>query len=233
MAKKVLPGHIDTETLMSQVESEVVEINQEETVHHNILEFISFYGIEPGENPIKKRVLYKMYDSWNKSNGYGANYFSLRMSELFKYEKGCYYINLNSLTLTSKAKEVFFKPENTEKAKSKKWKAHLEKFLEEFCIVPGRYTIKQAELYYIYEDWARIDKKRILSIIDFGTFCSYYFKHYKFENYVFYIDKAQLKVDGVTLEKAKKWAQKYKKGSAESKNRKKEFWQKLKKESQT
>lgn len=231
MSKKVLPGQIDTETLMSQIESETVEVQQEEIVHDNILEFLSYYGITPGENPVKSRILYKMYDSWNKSQGYGSKYFGLKMSELFKKDTTCFYINLDALTLSSKAKEVFFKKQNTEKVTSKTWKKHFDKFLEEFCIVPGEFTIKQAELYYIYEEWARISRKRILSIIDFGTYCTYYFKHYKFENYVFYIDKAQLKVDGVTLEKAKKWAKNYKKGSSKNKNRRKEFWQKDKKES--
>jgi len=211
MSKKVLPQELDLESLLSKAIEESGHTNEEEhIVHDNILEFMSFYNIKSGEHPVKRRVLYKMFKAWSKAEDYGPNYFGLKLTQFFESDNANVFINYDALDLTKRAKEVFFKKENTSRTKSKHYKQHIEKFMKDLSVTSGDYSVQGVALYYIYEAWALETRKKVLDIRDFCAILKFYLPHYKeyiMHPYFFYIDKTNLKVDGVTLEKAKKWSE--------------------------
>lgn len=213
MSKKVLPQELNTEELLSQLEKSPSNSNEEQ-ITDNILEFLSFYNIKSGDNQVKKRLLYKMFIAWNKGNSYGYKYFATKLGLYFKNKPEYVYLDLDAIDLTAKAKEVFFKKENSKKTKSKFYKNQIEKFIKEKGLKSGKYSVNSSVLYYIYEEWALNSKKKPIKINDFSMILSFYFTHYKEKMkspYFFYIDKDTLTVDGVTLEKAKSWSENYNK----------------------
>lgn len=207
--KKVLPNTLDIETLLSQINDSNVHPNEEEQlVYHkdNLLDFLSFYSIKPGVNKVKVSSLYKMYKAWTKENKYTRLSFHNQISHILQTDNGTALIDVDSLTLTLKAKEVFFKPKTSSKVKSNSNKNQIEEFLKKYNIVPGKHAVHSDVLYFIYEAWRYDTYKRVMRIFDFNQIIMFYLPQAENSNSYFTIDKQQLNVDGVTLEKAKAWA---------------------------
>lgn len=215
--RKKLPNQISTKDLLDSLEEKSLESSiqeEQEIIHDNILEFLSFYNIKQGEEPVKRRVLYKMFRAWTKSKDYGVSYFSLQLNQYFFSDLRHVYIDINALDLTKKAKEVFFNLKNstgvTSKYKDKLTKIQIEDFLKKFRIVHGEYSAQGTMLYYIYEEWAMKTNRKIINIIDFTHYLKLFLEHYvgyDTGGLYFYIDKQQMKVSGAAIEKAKKWAE--------------------------
>ena len=227
MSKKTLPQDLDLESLLSKaIEVSGQSQEEEHIVHDNILEFISFYNIKPGKHPVKRRVLYKMFRAWSKAADYGPNYFGLKLTQFFESDQYNVFISYEAIDLTKKAKEVFFKSDNSSRVKSKHYKQQIEKFMEDLSVTSGDYAVQGTSLYYIYEGWALETRKKVLGIKDFCSMLKFYLPHYKeyiMHPYFFYIDKHNLKVDGVTLEKAKDWSKKQNKRYSKLKTRREEI----------
>lgn len=208
--KKVLPNTLDTETLLSQINDSNVHPNEEEQlVYHkdNLLDFLSFYSIKPGAHKVKVSSLYKMYKAWTKENSHTSRSFYNQISHILQTDKKCVLIDINGLNLTLKAKEVFFKPKTSSKVKSNSNKNQIEEFLKQYNIVPGKHAVHSDVLYFIYEAWRYDNYKRVMRIFDFNQIIMFYLPQAEKSNsYYLTIDKQQLNVDGVTLEKAKAWA---------------------------
>jgi hypothetical protein len=216
--KQKLPNELSLDDLLNQItENNNKTVATEKVIEDNVLEFLSYYNITKGTEPVKRRVLYKMYKAWSKAQNYTAYYFGRRLAMFFQSDEQNVFINVDAIDLTKKAKEVFFTPETSSKYKNKNYKIQIEQFINEYNIQDGKYIIQGSALYYIYEDWAIKTKKKILSNKDFTAFFKLYFKYYQefqMHSFYFYIDKLQLKVDGVTLEKAKTWAKNQNKAKA-------------------
>lgn len=211
MSKKVLPQEIDLEALLKTAIEDSGHSQEEELIiHDNILEFMSYYNIKPGTFPVKKRVIYKIFKAWSKAENYGPRYFGLKLTQFFESDVHNVFINYDAIDLTKKAKEVFFKLDTSKKTTNKNRKQQIEKFLVGMSVNPGDYIIHSSALYYIYEGWALSNRKKVMGIRTFSSYIKFYLKSYKeyvTSTYFFYIDKNTLKVDGVTLEKAKAWSE--------------------------
>lgn len=208
---KKLPNQLSTEELLKQVDEIKLSETDNIIIEDNIVEFLSYYNIRAGNNPVNRKPIYKMYKAWNKSNSnVSSKQFGHKLGEYFKADHNYIYINIEAIDLTKKAKDVFFKSENSNKFKNKNYKEQIERFINNFNIKDGKYIVQTSVLYYIYEEWCLNNRLKILTDRDFSSYIRFYFKHYKEHEtskiYV-YIDKLQLKVDGVTLEKAKTWAE--------------------------
>lgn len=217
MAKKqVLPNELDVETLINQV-NDLSSLEEgpvsNNTNYDNILDFISFYNIKPGTHKVKNSMLYKLYKAWTNEINFNKHEFPIKMNSLFENVGGNILINIDTINLTSKAKEVFFKPVLRQGKKTKEIKRHIEMFLTSHKITNGKYSIDGNILFYMYKQWVKDKRKKTLKYTDFMVYMTYYLKFYRLNeahSYNFYIDKQQLEVDGVTLENAKDYSQKKK-----------------------
>lgn len=237
MKKKQLLNEFSTVDLLESLDnnnnniSDSPELQENQTVvHDNMLEFISHYKIKKGSEPVKRRVLYKIFKNWTNSQDYGSRYFSLQLDQYFYSDKEHIFIDIDALDLTKKAKDVFFRNDKSRgvsvKFKEKYIKIQVEEFTKLYRIVDGEYQIDGNALYYIYENWAITTKRKVMKQIDFIAVLKYFMKNernYKLNTTLFYIDKQQLKGIGVTtLEKAKAWAEENSKQTKKKSRAKKE-----------
>lgn len=210
--KDFLRQEIDTETLLSQLnESDVTNESNVPSAPDNMLDFVSFYNLKPGTNVVKGSLLYKLYTAWNKSEKLNKREFMNRLTVYLERSKsGHVLINIDNVALTNKAKEVFFKTKHTIYLNTPRFKKNIERWMKELDIIPGDYAVDGTVLHYIYRDWSINNRLTAISVTDFNQILTYYFKFYKeFDRRypeIFYIDKNNLRVDGVTLEKAKEAA---------------------------
>jgi len=147
-----------------------------EDSNFDVFNFLAFYNIQPGENLVKKDLLYSLYKKWSKIPVTPAS-FTIAASKYLPVEKTYFFtINESSFNITKKIIKLL-KKHTKDFVKTRSYKNHFDNYLKYYTIEPGDYWIELDNLYHLYDKWTFKNKvQRILSKNQFYRFCKLYFK---------------------------------------------------------
>lgn len=183
--QRKLPHTASVEELLKTIEDDETPLSEEHdivnypTLENDLVAFLSFYEIEPGNDVVPKAMLYKLYGLWSDSP-ITRNHFGQEMAKfVLSHVKGAqtyYLLNKSSIRLTKAAYDLINK-HTRDLSKSPPWKAHFENFLNKYEIKAGYFFIESYALYDLYDEYVySIDKKRPLGYRQFVNICKIYFK---------------------------------------------------------
>jgi hypothetical protein len=176
----------DNVTPVSEDESARIRVlNSEQS--DDIVRFLAFYDIQPGNHIISTLTLRKLYNSWTKQ--YPKPSFKVFKRSVSKYLLPMRYPNSESVYYLIN-KDTYSVEEENQKLREKKHKAkiytykrnnikHFQNFLDYYDIRAGKVYIEMFLLYYIYDKWvSKNNTKYRLSEPIFSDYCTLYFpKH--------------------------------------------------------
>ena len=200
---------LSIEELLQQVDkndtSEVSTVEQIEK--DNLLFFISFYNINTGDNLVSIKALFNLYTSWSKQEPIDYFTFKKKIKVIFANKGEYLLVDTSIINLSLKAKNTFFDSKKPKYLTRKNTKKNVEDFIVSYGFNPGEYILSFEIIYSLYKDWCKLKRRVPLESKNLFEIFKYYFKWEKqFKktglNYLFYINNNDLKVDGVTLEKA-------------------------------
>lgn len=217
---KLLNNYSDDELLELNEVAEESEI----TSSNSILQFFKHFDIKPGNFPVKKKLLYKLYTLWYNQEPESVYSFSVTLGLYFDTQYASVLIDKDQFKLTDSA----FNKLNVKRFKKQELKINknseltLLLFLKEKNILRGKGFISRIGLYYIYEKWARDNRKRPISSRYFAMIISKRFnlsRTRKFGWGIRYDEKKSV----ITQEErisAMMWGKKYRKVHGNRKNKK-------------
>lgn len=175
MSKSLKPiTELTAEELLDLISENPKEVSNIE-YNNDILEFISLYNIQSGENQILVPLIYELYRKWSKKPLH-RNQFGMEMSKFFvsvRYGLGTTY-------RINKSKEFFLEKsikKNANKTKKKPWLKHFQNFISKYDLKSGRFYVKDIVLYNLYDRWVyKNNNKRPLNLYQFLKFCRLFFK---------------------------------------------------------
>lgn len=193
MTKKTINQLSDKELHELLQSSPQIPVENSFNYPNDIMDFISFYNLKPGEENIPLRVLYKVYNKWSETP-LKRSQFSEHIGRFFVTKA---FGNGNSVVCLDKnAKQFqkiiqeFFK--KMDKTKKKGYKKHFDSFLNFYNISPGTLYLKDKVLYDLYDKWTYKNQNyNPLSFNQFLGFLRLYFKKdekYIAGNYYFSLD---------------------------------------------
>lgn len=179
---KSLPGNQSLEDLLKAAQDEDTTTEKpvlDLTVNGNdVMSFLAFYNIKPGDELVRDIVLYKLYKCWSK-NPMAKREFILNVGDFIPYKKynsDLYRsINLDYKSLTAKTIEYLDK-KTIDKTKSKSWTRHFDCYIKQFDLQSGSFWVEDYILFYLYTKWTHDNNlKKTLGLAQFRNFCSIYF----------------------------------------------------------
>lgn len=165
--------NLKTEELLKQLEN----IEDSDIFHYtnDLFQFLSFYAISPGSEPVTLSLLYYLYKNWSKTP-ISKKEFITDIKKFIPKDKLFYYINISTINLTKKALQII-NNKTSPKIKSKKYKEHFEAFLHKYNISPGKYFVNFENIYKLYLFYNKSKyKTNLLSKQNFKEFIKLYFK---------------------------------------------------------
>jgi len=182
--KRKLPHTATVEELLKVIEDQETPISEEHdivnypTLENDIVAFLSFYEIEPGNDPVPKTMLYKLYCLWSKEP-ITRKQFACEINKFVlvthKGSQASYLLNKSSLKLTQEAYSII-NSHTRDYTKSPGWRKHFEEFLASTGIKKGDWFIENHILYNLYDEYSYNTKKKArIGPIQFIRFCNLYF----------------------------------------------------------
>jgi hypothetical protein len=160
-----LPSNLTLDELLKALENVNDESVQQTVIesstgrnNSDVLLFLTTLKINKGDKPIKKILLYKLYDQWSKEP-VSQNSFTMKLSYYIDTTKYHYLINENDFSLTNKVKKLL--DPIKDRTKSKDQQKHFKYFLDKFKIKEGNSLFVEGYiLFYIYDNWNFGNNKR-------------------------------------------------------------------------
>lgn len=160
---KKLPSLLSVEELISQINQESPEEQNKKEVtlseedESTFLYFLHNFNIVPGNEPIKKNVMWAIYKAWAR-NPIKRKDFMAQLNSYFPdnttvtNKQGTIYINVNAAKL---AFEVFTKFKRlNQRLKQKPANDKLDNFLNYYHITDGSYWLEDYLLYFLYDKYS-------------------------------------------------------------------------------
>jgi hypothetical protein len=150
---KLLPSQLSDEEILSLLESGDAEPETQEVFdyEHDIVPFLSHYQIVPGEAPVKKKLLYKLYKTYSKEPLDQLN-FNIQVGNYLDNTGRYYQINLNTFSVSN---HIYRAEQTRDKTKSLTYQKHFKWFLQEANVKSGNVWIEGFILFFIYKDFCR------------------------------------------------------------------------------
>jgi hypothetical protein len=176
---KILPSQLTYEELMLAFEdaAEVEEVISEEQ-DEDVVPFLSNYGVQPGNHPVSKKLLYNLYKEYSKLP-LSQTTFNLRVLDFVPQQKimGIPYYCLNQDNFVI-SKHIFKEQKTREKTKSLTYQKHFQWFLEGRQVKSGSKWVEGYILFFIYKDFCksrRVNPK--LGYENYHKFLKLHFEH--------------------------------------------------------
>lgn len=176
MTSKFLPSQLTEEEILALLDSDDVG---EETVEifnytDDIVPFLSFYNITPGNTPVSKKLIYKLYKTYSKHPLDERN-FNVQTGQFLSVQHSYYNVNLDNFAISNH----LYKAEKTrDKTKSLTYQKHFDWFLTERKVERGTKWIEGFILFFIYKDFCR--SRRVnprLGYVNFHKFLKLHLQH--------------------------------------------------------
>lgn len=224
------------EELLSLIGSPTEEIkhkSEEEYVENEVIRFLAYYDIKPGNYKINTRVLFRLFKSWSKNKTYKYQTFLRNMfnqlqsgRKTHNAEKSVYLkVDKSLLSITRFLEES--KPKRVNFRKTLFYKKFMEEFIEEHKLASGPIYVEADILYYLFDFYNQKKKRRMISFERFVSMCHLYFseKQLGFGSTWFGVNESIKSL--ITPEWVKIWRQGRVNYGYISKNKKQEFKNKL------
>lgn len=150
---KVLPSQLTDEEILALLESDEVEAETQEIFDYtnDIVPFLSFYKITPGETPVAKKLFYKLYKAYSKEP-VSEKSFAYQMGNYISGTSYNYHVNIDTFAISNH----IYKAEKTrDKTKSLTYQKHFQWFLTERGVEKGTVWIEGFILFFIYKDFCK------------------------------------------------------------------------------
>lgn len=176
MMSKLLPSQLTEEEILALLDSDDAEEQTVEIFNYkdDIVPFLSFYNITPGNTLVSKKLLYKLYKTYSK-HPLEERSFNINVGQFVAPTGAHYNINLDNFAISNH----LYKAEKTrDKTKSLKFQKHFEWFLTEKTVKRGTKWIEGFILFFIYKDFCksrRVNHK--LGYINFHKFLKLHFQY--------------------------------------------------------
>jgi hypothetical protein len=173
---KLLPSQLSDEEILALFEAEdspepVAEIFE---YKDDIVPFLSFYQITPGDTPVKKKLLYKLYKTYSKQPLDELN-FNVQAGNYLAPSNQYYHINIDTFAIS---KQIYEAEKKRDKTKSLSYQKHFNWFMEQARVERGRQWIEGFILFYIYKDFCK--QRRVhpkLGYVNFHKFLKLHFQY--------------------------------------------------------
>lgn len=174
---------LSEEELMALLDApEVVEEKEEEITEYdnNVVPFLSHYKIVPGDKPISKKLLYKLYKAYVEeplTNKAFQDIVGMFLDGYYNKKGGFYKINLDQFRI---AKHIFEIKDKSlvKKDRSATYRLSFESFLESEGIKSGDKWLQGFVLHEIYLEYCRKKKKtKAFGYKAFHNMLKVYFKN--------------------------------------------------------
>lgn len=216
MQRKNLPNQVNDQDLLDALnQTEEVSFPTLATFKFpNVTLFLSTYKITPGDYPIKKALLYKLYKQW-AHEPIKKTSFVHELHAHFIYTQLDLYINHENFSMTDEAKKLLATPNN----RTHIWDTrHYQLFLEQNGIEAGTDYFPSRALYYIYDNWHYdTDKIRRLTYYKFVNLCKLHFEIKKFKDTGLHFGITTKNFTPERIKSAYEWASKQKENDKEKK----------------
>lgn len=183
MSDQKLLNNLSTEDLIKELDQPT---QSEQSVNpyknNDVLDFVYFFNMKPGKEPVKKKLLYKIYTKWSKDVVHLKTFNNI-LTDYFESDITVLYLDSDAFKLTKNAIE-FLEPKKKRDTGNPNYQRHFSNFLSHYSIVPGKTWIEQEVLYYLYRKWK--DDKGSLNPSTFSDFCSINLRKKKTETAIFY-----------------------------------------------
>ncbi len=127
---------------------------------NDILDFISYFNLQQGEERVSSRLLYKIYKSWSKVKiskksfvSHLGSFFSLSRNSM----EHMILLNMSYNPLLKKSLSII---KRKVKTRRRFYKEHFENYLSKYNIKKGSFFVKSSVLYNLYDKWIYTFKKR-------------------------------------------------------------------------
>jgi hypothetical protein len=188
MPIKALPNEANlTELLESLKKEDVIESDTD------IVSFLSYFNIKPGDKLTATWFLYDLYKNWSKKR-LSKRSFGLELSKYLPraYEKFV-WIDKSALQVSKQLKDYIEVNKKLRPArKSINYHTKFKKFLDRYKITPGNYPIEGFILFHLYDCWAyKTKKEKPLSQKIFISLCDVFFDSFIRKDIMFfYVDRS-------------------------------------------
>lgn len=175
MSTKILPSQLSYEELINLLDSNDSQPTEILEYMNDVVPFLTNYGITPGDSPVSKKLLYKLYKTYSK-NPVENNEFSLKVGEYIPQKsKEYYYINQDNFAIS---KHIYKESDKKDKTKSLTYQKHFNWFLTERQMKSGNKWTEGFILFFIYKDFCKSRKVNPkLGYVNYHKFLKLHFQH--------------------------------------------------------
>jgi hypothetical protein len=176
MATKILPSQLSYEELINLLGSSEPEPTEQILEYTNdVVPFLTNYGITPGNVPVSKKLLYKLYKTYSK-NAILINEFSTKVGEYITDKSTLYYyINYDNFAIS---KYIYSETAKRDKTKSLIYQKHFNWFITEKQVKTGSKWVEGFVLFYIYKDFCKLRRVNPkLGYVNYHKFLKLHFQN--------------------------------------------------------
>lgn len=186
MESRKSPDELDLESLISALEK---EDTKEELTDNDVVNFMISYGLKPGINQVRHKLLYDLYSSWSLTPVTSIEFRKI-LTRFIEIHNESYDINFTSFKISSILYDLLNKRE-LDRSKSHRFQKHFENFMKKYELTPGDNWIHIKYLYYMYDVWVyQIQKTNPIRKQTLSSFFNIYFdRKVTKDGYVFGMDK--------------------------------------------
>jgi hypothetical protein len=151
---KVLPSQLTDEEILALLESnEEVEVINAGVFDYNndIVPFLSFYNITPGDTKVSKKLVYKLYKTYSKEPLTQHN-FTTQIGNYIEHDRDHFLVNIDQFAISQ---HIYEAEKTRDKTKSLSYQKHFEWFLSNAGVETGVDWVEGFILFYIYKDFCK------------------------------------------------------------------------------
>lgn len=173
---RVLPSQLTDEQILAMLESEEVveESAQIFDYSDDFVPFLAFYKITPGDTPVSKKLLYKLYKTYSKQPLDFLN-FNVQAGTFLSKTQNHYKINMDIFAIS---KHIYEAEKTRDKTKNLGYQKHFQWFLTEREVTSGTTWIEGFILFFIYKDFCK--QRRVNPKLGYVNFHKFLKLHFQF-----------------------------------------------------
>ncbi len=174
---RLLPSQLTEEEILALLESDDVEEGTAEIFDYkdDIVPFMGFYKITPGNSLVSKRLLYKLYKAYSKQPLDNLN-FNIQIGTYVSHTKDHFHLNLDTFAISQ---AVYQAEKIRDKTKAIAYQKHFEWFVTEANVQKGTNWIEGFILFYIYKDFCK--SRRVNPKLGYVNFHKFLKLHYQYK----------------------------------------------------
>jgi len=171
-----LPSQLTEQELLDLLNSEDIPETSAQIFDYedDIVPFMGFYNITPGESHVSKRLIYKLYKTYSK-DPLDQHIFNIKMGGFLGSSNYNFKINVDQFAIS---KHIYKAEKTIEKTKSLTYQKHFNWFTSEAKIERGATWLEGFILFYIYKDFCK--HRRVNPKLGYVNFHKFLKLHYQY-----------------------------------------------------